>query len=154
MESVGQLAAGVAHDFNNMLTIIQGHAGLLMAKSELPSKIFSSAQAVYFAAERAAGLTRQLLMFSRKNVMQLKPLDLREAVANMTKMLNRLLGENVVLEFKPPGELPAVNADSGMLEQVIMNLCRQCPRCHAEGRHAHHQSRPGGNQRRVRARAS
>jgi signal transduction histidine kinase/ActR/RegA family two-component response regulator/HAMP domain-containing protein len=122
MESIGQLAAGVAHDFNNMLTIIQGHAGLLMAKAELTSKMFASAQAVYFAAERAAGLTRQLLMFSRKNVMQLRSLDLREAVSDMTKLLNRLLGANVKLEFDPPIELPMINADSGMLEQVVMNL--------------------------------
>ena len=70
MESVGQLAAGVAHDFNNMLTIIQGHSSALLAKPTLPPEVLDPLQAVYFAAERAAGLTRQLLMFSRKNVMQ------------------------------------------------------------------------------------
>src|SRR5208283_300399 len=75
MESVGQLAAGVAHDFNNMLTVIQGHSGMMLAKPALPPELLDSAQAIYFAAERAAGLTRQLLMFSRKNVMQSKPLD-------------------------------------------------------------------------------
>jgi signal transduction histidine kinase/FixJ family two-component response regulator len=123
MESIGQLASGVAHDFNNMLTIIQGHAGILMARPDLHPKMFESAQAVFFASERAAGLTRQLLMFSRKNVMQIRPLDLREVVGSVTKMLKRLLGEIVTLEFTPPAELPMVNADSGMLEQVIMNLC-------------------------------
>src|SRR5688572_20066425 len=123
MESIGQLAAGVAHDFNNMLTIIQGHAGMLMAKPDLSSEHFKSSQAIYFASERAAGLTRQLLMFSRKNVMQLKPLDLREVVGNMSKMLNRLLGETIVLEFNPAPDLPPVEADTGMIEQVIMNLC-------------------------------
>lgn len=123
MESVGQLAAGVAHDFNNMLTIIQGHAGLLMAKAAgIPDKL-ESAQAIYFAAERAAALTRQLLMFSRRNVMQLGPLDLRQVLGNMTKMLKRLLGETVTLDFTPPQDLPAIKGDSGMLEQVIMNLC-------------------------------
>jgi signal transduction histidine kinase/CheY-like chemotaxis protein len=122
MESIGQLAAGVAHDFNNMLTIIQGHSGLLMARPNLPQEMFDSAQAIYFASERAAGLTRQLLMFSRKNVMQRKLLDLRDVLTNMSKMLKRLLGETVALEFHPPRELPPVNADAGMMEQVIMNL--------------------------------
>ncbi len=122
MESVGQLAAGVAHDFNNMLTIIQGHAGMLMAKPSLPPELFDSAQTVYFASERAASLTRQLLMFSRKNVMQSKPLDMREVVSNMSKMLKRILGETVSLDFQPPSELPVVMGDAGMMEQIIMNL--------------------------------
>ena len=122
MESVGQLAAGVAHDFNNMLTIIQGHSGALLAKSTLPHDMLDPLQAVYFAAERAAGLTRQLLMFSRKNVVQSKLLDLREVVGNMTKMLERLLGETIKLEFLPPPELPLVEGDTGMIEQIIMNL--------------------------------
>jgi signal transduction histidine kinase/CheY-like chemotaxis protein/HAMP domain-containing protein len=122
MESVGQLAAGVAHDFNNMLTIIQGHAGMLMVKPSLPPELVDSTQAIYFAAERAAGLTRQLLMFSRKNVMQPKLLDLREVVSRMGKMLERLLGETIALQFRPPSETPLVQGDIGMVEQVIMNL--------------------------------
>ncbi len=85
MESIGQLAAGVAHDFNNMLTVIQGHSGMMLAKSTLPPELLDSAQAIYFAAERAATLTRQLLMFSRKNVMQPKPLDVREVVGNVVE---------------------------------------------------------------------
>jgi signal transduction histidine kinase/HAMP domain-containing protein/ActR/RegA family two-component response regulator len=122
MESVGQLAAGVAHDFNNMLTIIQGHSSALLAKPILPSDVLDPLQAIYFAAERAAGLTRQLLMFSRKNVIQPDLLDLREVVGNMTRMLGRLLGETIKLEFVPPSELPAMEGDTGMIEQVIMNL--------------------------------
>jgi signal transduction histidine kinase/ActR/RegA family two-component response regulator/HAMP domain-containing protein len=122
MESVGQLAAGVAHDFNNMLTIIQGHSSSLLARPTLPEEISDPIQAVYFAAERAASLTRQLLMFSRKNVMQPRPLDLRETVGNMTKMLQRLIGENISLEFHPPAGLPLVLGDGGMMEQVVMNL--------------------------------
>ncbi len=122
MESVGQLAAGVAHDFNNMLTIIQGHAGMLTVRPALPPEVLDSTQAIYFAAERAAGLTRQLLMFSRKNVMQPKPLDLREVVTHMSKMLRRLIGETITLDFHPPPEIPIVQADAGMVEQVIMNL--------------------------------
>jgi signal transduction histidine kinase/HAMP domain-containing protein/ActR/RegA family two-component response regulator len=122
MESVGQLAAGVAHDFNNMLTIIQGHSSALLAKPTLPPDVLDPLQAIYFAAERAAGLTRQLLMFSRKNVIQSDLLDLREVVGNMSRMLERLLGETIKLEFRPPAELPAMEGDIGMIEQVIMNL--------------------------------
>jgi two-component system, cell cycle sensor histidine kinase and response regulator CckA len=122
MESVGQLAAGVAHDFNNMLTIIQGHSSSLLTRPGLPAEISEPIQTVYFAAERAAGLTRQLLMFSRKNVMQLQPLDLRETVGNMSKMLHRLLGATITLQFQPPAQLPLVLGDSGMIEQVVMNL--------------------------------
>jgi signal transduction histidine kinase/ActR/RegA family two-component response regulator/HAMP domain-containing protein len=122
MESIGQLAAGVAHDFNNMLTIIQGHSGMLLAKSGQKPELFESAQAIYFAAERAANLTRQLLMFSRKNVMQPKLVDLREIVAHMLNMLERLLGETIRLEFNPPEAIPLVMADTGMVEQIIMNL--------------------------------
>jgi signal transduction histidine kinase/ActR/RegA family two-component response regulator len=122
MESVGQLAAGVAHDFNNMLTIIQGHSSSLLSRPALPDEISEPIQAVYFASERAASLTRQLLMFSRKNIMQPRPLDLRGIVGDMTKMLQRLIGETITLEFHPPAGLPLVLGDSGMLEQVVMNL--------------------------------
>ena len=122
MESIGQLAAGVAHDFNNMLTVIQGHSGMMMTKETLAPELQESTQAIYFAAERAATLTRQLLMFSRKNVMKPTALDLREVVAELSKMLKRLLGETITLEFDPPPELPLVQADRGMVEQVIMNL--------------------------------
>ncbi len=122
MDSVGQLAAGVAHDFNNMLTVIQGHAGMLLARPGLAPQAQESSQSIFFAAERAANLTRQLLMFSRKNVMQPKVLDLREVVMNLSKMLKRMLGETVSLEFEPPPTLPLVKGDVGMLEQVLMNL--------------------------------
>jgi len=122
MESIGQLAAGVAHDFNNMLTIIQGHSSSLLSKPSLPPEVVDSVQAVYFAAERAAGLTRQLLMFSRKNVMQPQLLDLQKVVGNMSKMLERLLGETIALEFQRAAENAFVLGDSGMIEQVVMNL--------------------------------
>ncbi len=122
MESIGQLAAGVAHDFNNMLTIIQGHSGMLIAKPNLPAELQDSAQAVYFAAERAASLTRQLLMFSRKNVMQSKPLDLREVVEHLSKMLQRLLGEDIALQVHAPPYISIIQGDTGMIEQILMNL--------------------------------
>ncbi len=123
MESIGQLAAGVAHDFNNMLTIIQGHSSkMLSVETSLPPEMLEPVLAIYGAAERAAGLTKQLLMFSRKNVMQLRPLDLRAVIGDMNKMLCRLLGENIVLEFIAPPQLPNILGDSGMVEQVLMNF--------------------------------
>ena len=122
MESVGQLAAGVAHDFNNMLTIIQGHCSMLLAKTNLPENVSEPIQSTYFAAERAAALTRQLLMFSRRSTLQLKPLDLHETFGNMTRMLHRLIGENISLNFVSAGASPVILADRGMMEQVVMNL--------------------------------
>ncbi len=125
MESIGQLAAGVAHDFNNMLTIIQGHSSRLLADPQLAPAVQDSVLAVHGAAERAAGLTRQLLMFTRKNVMQPRPLDLRQVVGNLNKMLCRLLGETISLQFHAPAlpaELPNIYGDPGMIEQVLLNL--------------------------------
>ena len=122
MESVGQLAAGVAHDFNNILTIIQGHAGLMLSEQELLPGLADSAKQIALAAERAATLTRQLLMFSRKQIMQPQLLDLNEVVGNVSKMLRALLGEQVTLRRSSSTELPAINADAGMLEQVLVNL--------------------------------
>jgi CheY-like chemotaxis protein len=122
MESIGQLAAGVAHDFNNMLTIIQGHTSRLLLDPGLPPAVQDATLAVYGAAERAAGLTRQLLMFSRKNIMQPSPLNLRDTVANLNKMLDRLLGETIVLRFECPQPPPPIYGDSGMIDQILMNL--------------------------------
>jgi signal transduction histidine kinase len=122
MESVGQLAAGVAHDFNNVLTVIQGHSGLLLTRQTLSTAMTASIQAISFAAERGAGLTRQLLMFSRKQVMQPRPIHLKEVVDNLSKMLQRLLGETISLECKSPATLPPIKGDTGMVEQILMNL--------------------------------
>jgi PAS domain S-box-containing protein len=122
MEAFGQLAAGVAHDFNNILTVIQGHASLLQTQ-QLSEKDQTTARAeIIRAAERAANLTRQLLTFSRRQPMQPQDLDLNEAVANITKMLQRLIGEDIALETRyAPGGAP-IHADPGMMEQVLMNL--------------------------------
>jgi two-component system cell cycle sensor histidine kinase/response regulator CckA len=122
MESVGQLAGGIAHDFNNILTVIQGHTSLLTLTEGLPKEAVESAQQIGEAAERAANLTRQLLTFSRRQVMQPKPLDLNEVVNNMTKMLRRILGEDITLQVNYASTLPLINADPGMLEQILMNL--------------------------------
>jgi len=122
MESIGQLAAGVAHDFNNMLTIIQGHTSKLLMDQGLAPHVQDATLAVHGAAERAASLTRQLLMFSRKNIMQPRPLNLRESVASLTKLLGRLLGESVAMKFECAQPPPLIYADAGMMDQVLMNL--------------------------------
>ena len=122
MESVGQLAAGVAHDFNNILTVIQGHADLMMGLPELTEKAHEPLREISAATRRASNLTRQLLTFSRRQIIQPKPLDLNEVIANIATMLQRILGEDVSLEFKSEADLPAIFADAGMMEQVVMNL--------------------------------
>jgi len=122
MEAIGQLAGGVAHDFNNLLTVIQGHAALMLNSERLPSELAGDAQQITFAAERAASLTRQLLTYSRRQVMQLRNLDLNEVVANMTRMLQRILGEDIALSVQYAPLLPPVYADPGMVEQTLLNL--------------------------------
>ena len=122
MESIGQLAAGVAHDFNNILTIIQGYSGLLLANEKLGEEISEPLQQIAVASQRAANLTRQLLTFSRKQIMQAQELDLNEVISNITKLLRRILGEDITLHFNYSPTLPLVQADSGMMEQVLMNL--------------------------------
>ncbi|HEY1790358.1 MAG TPA: PAS domain S-box protein [Verrucomicrobiae bacterium] len=121
MEAIGQLAGGVAHDFNNILTVIQGHASLLSAAKLSPSEDKSANQIVQ-AAARAAGLTRQLLTFSRRQLIQPKKLDLNKIVGNMTNMLGRLLGEDIALQLNYCQAAPTVEADAGMMEQVLLNL--------------------------------
>jgi len=122
MESVGQLAGGIAHDFNNILTVIQGHSSLLSMNGGLSEDSMESARQIAFAAERAANLTRQLLTFSRRQIIQPKNLDLNEVVSNMTKMLRRLLGEDIVLQVNFMPGLPSIHADPGMMEQILLNL--------------------------------
>ena len=121
MEAIGQLAGGIAHDFNNILTVIHGHASLL-GMSNLEDMAARSTQQITQAAERAAGLTRQLLAFSRRQLIQPKRLDMNKTVGNLTDMLGRLLGEDIALQLNYC-QLPAtIEADSGMMEQVLLNL--------------------------------
>jgi len=122
MEAIGQLAAGVAHDFNNILTVIQGHAGLMQHKMDANNSQAKSLEQITRAANRAATLIRQLLMFSRKQVMQFQYLDVNETMRNAIKMLERLVGEHVQIDFRPQSPMPAIHADSSMLEQIAMNL--------------------------------
>ncbi len=122
LEAVGQFASGVAHDFNNMLTVIQGHTSLHLAASGLDTEVSRSLQQVSLAAERAAALTRQLLTFSRKQIVQPRVLDLNVTLRKLLDMLRRVIGEDIELgcDFGEP--LPTIYADEGNLEQVVMNL--------------------------------
>jgi len=123
MEAIGQLAGGVAHDFNNLLTVIQGHCGLLLADAgEEDAGIRESAKEIQAAAVRAANLTRQLLTFSRRQPMHVRPIELDEVVSSVSRMLQRLIGEDIVLHTRllPGGAWVA--GDPGMIEQVLLNL--------------------------------
>lgn len=122
MEAFGQLAGGVAHDFNNLLTVIQGSASLLLNPQLNSEERSSCSRQIVQAAERAAGLTRQLLMFSRKHALQVVTVNLNEIVGNMTKMLQRILGEDIVLRAEYDPKIAAISADAGMMEQVLLNL--------------------------------
>jgi two-component system cell cycle sensor histidine kinase/response regulator CckA len=122
MEGIGQLAAGIAHDFNNILTIIQGHASRLHNLEGLPERTKDSVAQVSVAADRAATLTRQLLTFCRKQAMLAEEMDLNETVAHVSAMLERILGEDIALEFKGAKSLPLISADSAMQELILINL--------------------------------
>jgi two-component system, cell cycle sensor histidine kinase and response regulator CckA len=121
LEAIGRLAGGVAHDFNNILSIIMGHGELLLG-SDVDERARSGLEQIRRAAERAASLTQQLLAFSRKQVLQPKVLDLNEAVADVQKMLARVIGEDIELISKLHPSVVTVRADPGQVEQVLMNL--------------------------------
>ena len=123
MEAVGQLAGGVAHDFNNLLAVIRGNADLALMDAEHCSvEVREGLKHVVAASERAAGLTRQLLAFSRKQVMQSQPLVLNDLIVNLTKMLRRIITENIDMQCHCTVPLPYIQADPGMMEQVLLNL--------------------------------
>lgn len=124
MEAVGRLAGGLAHDFNNILTVIQCNAAELLSDhgDSGSAETLEEIREIAEAAERAASLTRQLLTFSRKQVTELTPVDLNQIIGNMTRMLQRVLGEDIVLRAEYTPGLPPILADAGMLEQVLMNL--------------------------------
>jgi PAS domain S-box-containing protein len=122
MEAVGQLAGGVAHDFNNLLTVITGYGQMLLEAPELGQTQRRSAEQVLKAATRAAGLTKQLLAFSRRQVLQPKVLDLNEVVGDMEKLLRPLISEDIAVMLTLAPGLGRVRADPGQFEQVLMNL--------------------------------
>jgi PAS domain S-box-containing protein len=121
LEAIGRLAGGVAHDFNNLLTIILGYSDLTLLSVTDPAAA-ENVQEVKRAAERAAALTKQLLAFSRRQVLQPTVLDLHAVVGDTEKMLRRLIGEDIELISTAPADLGAVKADRGQLEQVLVNL--------------------------------
>ncbi len=123
MDSVGRLAGGVAHDFNNMLTIILGHAG--MALDEIPPEqpLHAHLQEIQKAAKRSADLTHQLLAFARKQPIAPRVLDLNQTVGGMLNMLKRLIGEDIRLEWNPAAGLWPVRMDPSQIDQLLVNLC-------------------------------
>ncbi len=123
MESVGRLAGGVAHDFNNMLGVIVGHTEMALAQVDTTSPVFTHLQEIHQAAERSADLTRQLLAFARKQTVTPKVLDLNENVEGMLNMMRRLIGEDIDLAWRPGTHLGSVKMDPSQIEQLLANLC-------------------------------
>lgn len=123
MESVGRLAGGVAHDFNNMLSVILGHAELALARTDTSQPLFANLQEISKAARRSADLTRQLLAFARRQTIAPKVLDLNETVEGMLKMLRRLIGEDIDLTWLPGENLGPIKIDPSQIDQMLANLC-------------------------------
>ncbi len=122
MQAVGELAGGVAHDFNNLMMVVKGHAEMLLDRLPKSSPQRSNVEQIQTAAERAASLTAQLLAFSRKQVLQARVLDLNEVVGGMIQMVSCVIGENIELAFMPAARLGNVKADPSQIEQVVLNL--------------------------------
>ena len=123
MESVGRLAGGVAHDFNNMLGVILGHTELIMDQIDPSQSIYADLREIHKAAERSANLTRQLLAFARKQTITPTILNLNDIVSSMLKMLRRLIGEDIELVWLPGSEPIVVNMDPSQIDQILANLC-------------------------------
>ncbi|MEA2085363.1 MAG: ATP-binding protein [Thermodesulfobacteriota bacterium] len=123
MEAVGQLAGGVAHDFNNLLQVIQGYTDMALEDVEADSPAYAELKEVMKAAKRATTLISQLLAFSRRQVLELAYLDLNEVIADMMRMLRRVIGEHITLEVISGRDLGTVRADRGQIEQILVNLC-------------------------------
>ena len=122
MESVGSLAGGVAHDFNNKLTVIIGHTCLALTEMDI-DKVHGSLEEIRNAAEQSAELTRQLLAFARKQTIAPKVLNLNETVASMLKMLQRIIGEDICLTWQPSSDLWLIKFDPSQIDQILTNLC-------------------------------
>ncbi len=122
MEAIGQLAGGVAHDFNNILTAIEGYSQLVVEKLPADSPLQPDLREIQRAAERATSLTRQLLAFSRRQMLEPRVLDLRDSITSIAPMLKRLIGEDIDVVVRATGEIGRVKADPGQIEQVLLNL--------------------------------
>jgi len=123
MESIGRLAGGVAHDFNNMLTIIMGYADMALSTMDSSEPLHANLTAIYSAAKRSADLTRQLLAFASKQANEPKILDLNQALAGMISMVQRLIGEGIQLKWQPDMDLWPVKVDPSQIDQILANLC-------------------------------
>ena len=123
LQAIGQLAGGVAHDFNNLLTIIMGYSDVLLASLDADDPVHEAAKHIHDAGERASLLTRQLLLFGRKAILETRPLDLNTVIEHTGTMLRRLLGEDVTFATILAPALRTVRIDRGQIEQVIVNLC-------------------------------
>ena len=122
MEAIGRLTGGIAHDFNNLLTVINGYSEMSLQSLKADDALRPNLEQIKEAGERAAGLTRQLLAFSRRQVLEPKVLDLNAVVTNVEKLLNRMIGEDVILAATRTAGLGRVKADPSQIEQVLMNL--------------------------------
>lgn len=123
MEAVGQLAGGVAHDFNNMLGVITGYSEMILMQMDPSHQFYDKLEQIQKAAMRSADLTRQLLTFARKQTVALKVLDLNETIEGMLTMLRRLIGENISLIWMPGAGLWPINMDPSQIDQILANLC-------------------------------
>jgi PAS domain S-box-containing protein len=122
MDSIGQLAGGIAHDFNNLLVPIVGYAELGMTETSPDNKLHTHFEQIKGAGTRATSLTRQILAFSRRQVLEMTIVDLNQVITEFEEMLRRLIGENIILKTDLVADLPAIKADKGQLEQVLLNL--------------------------------
>jgi len=122
MEAIGRLAGGVAHDFNNLLTVISGYTEVLLERTDPISPLHAKIEAIHHATERATAVTRQLLAFSRKQLLELKVVDINKIVSEMERLLWPLIGENIELQNRLAPDLGRTRADAGQIEQVLMNL--------------------------------
>ena len=122
MEAVGELAAGIAHDFNNLLTVIGGYVDMQLNQTDLDENVVERLRPVADAAKRAATLTQQLLTFSRKQKLKPKAINLNESIQHLSIMLNRIIGENIMCDYRYTDDLPPVYADILCIEQIIINL--------------------------------
>lgn len=123
IDSIGRLAGGIAHDFNNMLGVILGYTELAMDRLDPEEELFDDLKEVYAAAQRSAELTKQLLTFARKQTVNPKHIDVNETIKSMISMVQRLIGEDILLEFFPSDKQPVIWVDPSQIDQIVINLC-------------------------------
>ena len=138
LESIGRLAGGVAHDFNNALGVILGYTEMLLERVGPGEPFRPELQEIKNAASRSALLTRQLLAFARREQVSLQVLDMDGVIEGMLNMLRRIIGEDIDLVWKPNQQGWLVSMDPSQLDQILVNLCAKCARCHLRGGQDHH----------------